>query len=134
MSRKLTNRAGAMINWNVLPTVRVAVIFTRVEDPTGVLARTVNVPEIEPAGIVTLVVENSVNEGEADDSVTTDPPVGAGASNFTVPVDNAVEPPISEAGLRTKLATLGGLILRLANTEFAPNVAVILTVAVAVTD
>jgi hypothetical protein len=133
-NRKLTKRGGLIINWNVLPTVNVAVMLTRVEELTGTFARTVKVPVSEPAGMVKLVVDSSVSEGEADEISTTDPPFGAGPSRVTVPVDKALEPPFKAAGLRTRLATLGGLIRRLTDVEDDPRVAVILALDAAVTD
>jgi hypothetical protein len=68
---------------------------------TEVLAATglvviVNVAVVAPAGTVTLA-RTCAAVALLLESVTTDPPAGAGPVNFTMPVDEV--PPITEAGL-----------------------------------
>src|SRR5215472_8151010 len=68
---------------------------TEVLLPTG-LVLMVNVAVVAPAGTVTLGGTCAAAVLLLD-SVTTDPPEGAGPVNFTVPVDEV--PPITEVGL-----------------------------------
>ena len=56
----------------------------------------VNVAVVAPAGTVTLA-RTCAAVALLLESVTTDPPAGAGPVNFTMPVDEV--PPITEAGL-----------------------------------
>jgi hypothetical protein len=100
--------------------------------PTEVVAATAEVWIVKfaedcPAGIVTLAGAES-NE-ESVESPTLTPPVGAGLSNWTVPVTGV--PPVTVAGLTLRTA---GETVRVAVTVFPPETALMVTVFGSVTD
>jgi len=68
----------------------------------------VKVAEFAPAG--TTIVAGTVAASLFEDSITTEPPAGAGADNRTVPV--TVVPPITDFDANVKLARIGGWIVR----------------------
>jgi len=61
------------------------------------------------------------------DSATTDPPVGAGPFNVTVPVE--ATPPMTEAGFRLNEVNVGGLTVSVAVLDAVPRLAVIVAAA-----
>jgi hypothetical protein len=73
---------------------------------TGVVF-TVNVPVVAPAATVTLVA--TVAAALSLDRVTTDPPVGAGPFNVTVPAEVLL--PMTLFGVKATDATAGALIV-----------------------
>jgi hypothetical protein len=89
--------------------LRVAVMVTVVAAPTETLV-TVNVALVAPAGTVTLA--GVVVDALLSDNVTAAPPVGAGPSSVTVPVEEV--PPVTVAGLMDTLVRAGALIVRVA--------------------
>ena len=92
-----------------VPTVAemVAVVF----DPT-LTVLTVNVIEVFPAGTVT--VAGTLASTDSLASVTTTPAAGAAPERVTVPVEFL--PPASDVGLSFRLATAGGMTVRLADS------------------
>jgi len=95
---------GLSLRVVVLATpLSVAVIVTLVTAPTDTLV-TVKVAVVAPAGTVTLA--GVVVDALLSDKVTTAPPVTAGVSRVTVPVEDV--PPVTVAGLITTLISAGG--------------------------
>jgi len=86
---------------------------------------TVNVADVCPAGIVT--VEGTGPLVELAVRFTIAPPVGAIPLRVTVPV--ALAPPLTDAGLKATPTNKAGVIVKLADFEPEPDVAVIATVA-----
>jgi len=89
-----------------------------------VLVATVKVAVVAPAATVT--VEGTVADVELLCRVTARPPVGAGPVNVTVPV--LLVPPATDVGLRLTELTAGGLIVRDAEAEELPELALIVAV------
>jgi hypothetical protein len=85
----------------------------------------------EPAGTVT--VAGTVAEEPFELVVTTVPPVGAGPVSVIVAVDEV--PPVTDVGFRVSplVATVGGMIVRLAELVLEPDVAVMVTGVLAAT-
>ena len=90
-----------------VPTVAeiAAVVFE-----STLIVLTVKVTEVLPAWTVT--VAGTVASSDPDPRVTTIPPTGAVPVRETVPVE--LFPPTTEVGLRLRLATPGGVTVRLA--------------------
>lgn len=91
---------------------------------------TLNVPVVLPAGITSLA--GTVAIAELDDSVTDAPPVGAGPSRVTVPVD--VRPPATLVGLSARPPSANGSTVRVVVTVVEPWFAEIVTVAALATE
>jgi hypothetical protein len=97
-----------------------AVIVAVVDVVTGDVV-TVNVAVVDPANTVTLAGTTTLEL--LDERVTTDPPVGAGPSKLTVPVD--VSPPITVDGSsETPANATVGVIVRVVLTDVVPDLAV----------
>lgn len=82
---------------------------------------TVNFADVLPARTITDA--GSVADVELLDRLTEIPPAGAAVPSVTVPVD--VFPPTKEEGLKDSPVTLGGLMVRPADSEIPFNVPVI---------
>jgi hypothetical protein len=92
--------------------LRVAVIVTLVVVATLAVV-TVNVALVAPTGTVTLA--GVVADALLSDKVTTAPPVRAGVSKVTVPVEEPPElPPVTVVGLMVNVVSAGGLMVRVA--------------------
>ena len=104
--------------FEVLPSF--PVIDAVVRAATGSVL-TVNVAFVLPAPTVT--VANTVAEGVLLESVTLNPPDGAGLLSFTVPTELA--PPATVLGTRINEVRVGALIVRVALADPAFSVAVI---------
>jgi hypothetical protein len=73
--------------------------------PTVVI---VNVPEVEPEGITSMVVASVATDGFELASVTVAPPEGAAEEIVTVPVEVPLTPPWTSEGISVRDTTLGG--------------------------
>ena len=93
--------------------LRVAVTVTVVVVATLTVV-VVKVAVVAPAGTVTLA--GVVADVLLSDRVTTAPPVGAGPSRVTVPVEEfaPVAPPVKLVGLMVSVESAGGLMVRVA--------------------
>jgi hypothetical protein len=106
----LTKVGGVIVSvafWVALPID--PVIVEVVEAATTVVV-TVNVAELDPAGIETLA--GTVATVLLEESVTTSPPVPAGPERSTVPVEFV--PPATDVGLRVILCSPAGFTVRVA--------------------
>ena len=102
---------------------RVAVSLTDVEEATGVVFTVKVAVDLFAA---TVTEAGTVAELEPLDSFTTKPPVGARPLRVTVPVVDV--PPATPAGLTLTDTKTGGVIVRAADAEDDPKVALIVAV------
>lgn len=128
---KLAKTAGGLIaRVAVTETVPSLAVIVALINAATVEVATVNVAVVAPATTVTL--DGIVALGLPEDKATTDPPVGAGASRVTVPIE--VAPPRTEVGSRVTLASADeGVIASVVVAVAVPNLAVIVAEVAAVT-
>lgn len=112
---------------DVVPSLAVIVALVNV---MTVDVATVNVDDVAPANTVTLAGTTSLEL--FDVNVTTEPPVGAGASSVTVPID--VPPPRTLVGSNVTLASADdGVMVSTVVTVAVPSFAVTVAEVAAVT-
>jgi len=98
---------GSTVSVAIAVPFRVAVICTVVcaGTPTVLI---VNVPEAEPEGINSMVVESVATDVFELARVTVAPPEGAAEEIITVPVEVPLTPPSTSDGITVRDTTLGG--------------------------
>ena len=119
---------GCIVSVAVLEPPRVAMMTGVVVDPTPTV-ETVKVAVVWPAATMTLPETAAAALLLARETAM--PPVGAGPSSVTVPVD--VLPPTTTVGLTVRVVSAGELTVRVAVLETLPSVAVITGEAVVAT-
>ena len=102
--------AAVTVIFAVLVVTSIPVIVTDVLLATGLVV-TGNVAEVVPAGTVTLAGTCAAAVLLLE-SVTSDPPAGAGPDNVTVPVEEVA--PMTDVGLKLRPLRFGVLTVKLA--------------------